>query len=94
MEFDGYRFGTEVAASIFVEVEEVLSPDLDVCFAIFGTVVRIDRVDSSGLVVSERLTVIGISEVSSYRNLQRNNLSLADRGTDIASKTNSRLQRI
>jgi len=69
VEFDGHGFGAEVAASVLVEVQKVFSPDLDVSVSILGTVVRVDSVDTGWLIVSEWLTVVRVSKVTSDRDL-------------------------
>ena len=49
--------GTEVAPQILVVVEEVLAPDLYDSAAVLWAVAWVDRVNTSVIIVTERLTI-------------------------------------
>ena len=59
-----HGFGAEVAPQVLVVVEEVLTPDLNDSASIFRAVAGVDRVHASVIIVTERLAIVGVCEVT------------------------------
>lgn len=61
---------TEAASCLFTIVNEVLSPDLNRCVTIFGSVARVKGIDTCGLIVLEQSLIDSVSEVPSDGHLE------------------------
>ena len=59
-----HRLRSKVTSQVFVVVEEVFTPDLDYGTAVLRAVPWVDRMDSSVIIVTERLTICRVSEVT------------------------------
>jgi len=67
-------FWSKIASCKLVEIEKVISPDLNSCISIFYSISWIDSWNNGVFVVSESDGIFEVWEISSQRNRKGNNL--------------------